>query len=150
MQPHDLFLEPCIGDNPLLRTPSSSGEWQHGQYWIALVSGAQCFGFLLYQTPLMDAVLPELVEALLSEAKAVRVEARRLLRIIAACQKITLTDLLKPYVRLISDWLPPKNRQNRLANLPITSQVAVIVSLFPPPPPCTVFVNFNRCTYLLT
>uniref|UniRef100_A0A0X3PBM4 PIK-related kinase FAT domain-containing protein n=2 Tax=Schistocephalus solidus TaxID=70667 RepID=A0A0X3PBM4_SCHSO len=77
-------------------------------------------------SPLMDSVLPELVDALLSEAKAVRVEARRLLRIIAAFQKVTLTDLLKPYVRLISDWLPPKNRQYRLANLPISSQVAVI------------------------
>ncbi|VDK37547.1 unnamed protein product [Taenia asiatica] len=77
-------------------------------------------------TPLMNAVLHELVEALLSENKVVRAHVRSLLSNIAECLSIPLASLLKPHIHLIGCWLPPKNRFHRLSNLPTSTQIAVL------------------------
>lgn len=74
----------------------------------------------------MNAILSELVEALLSETKVVRVHVRSLISNIAECLAIPLGSLLKPYIHLIDNWLPPKNRLHRLSNLPTSTQIAVL------------------------
>ncbi|CDS35832.1 PIK kinase FAT and Armadillo domain containing protein [Echinococcus multilocularis] len=78
------------------------------------------------QTPLMNAILHELVQAMLSETKVVRAQVRSLLSNIAECLSIPLGGLLKPHIHLIGCWLPPKNRFHRLSNLPTSTQIAVL------------------------
>ncbi|KAM7539597.1 hypothetical protein Aperf_G00000045134 [Anoplocephala perfoliata] len=81
---------------------------------------------VISQTPLMNAVLHELVESLLSETKVVRAQVRALLSVIAECLSMPLSSLLKPHIHLIDGWLPPKNRNQRLSCLPISTQIAVL------------------------
>lgn len=76
----------------------------------------------------MLAVLPEIIESLLSDAKAVREHARAMLTIIAESHAVPLSTLMKPHLHLIECWLPPRSRVNRLINLPVSTQIAVIVS----------------------
>ncbi len=76
----------------------------------------------------MTSVLQELVEALMSDTKGVREQARELLRITTKCfPSMTLSNLLKPHLHLIDAWLPPKSRLHRLTNLPTATQIAIIV-----------------------
>ncbi|VDD83203.1 unnamed protein product [Mesocestoides corti] len=89
-------------------------------------SDATASSSALTETPLMKAVLPELVEALLSETKVVREQARSLLRLVSECLSLPLGTILKPYLPLIDAWLPPKNRLNRLTSLPLSTQIAVL------------------------
>nr|CDS25899.2 transformation:transcription domain associated [Hymenolepis microstoma] len=81
---------------------------------------------IISQTPLINAVLNELVESLLSETKIVRTQVRNLLSVIAECLSIPLGTLLKPHIHRIDGWLPPKNRNHRLSCLPISTQIAVL------------------------
>ncbi|VDN95889.1 unnamed protein product [Rodentolepis nana] len=81
---------------------------------------------IISQTPLINAVLNELVESLLSETKIVRSQVRNLLSVIAECLSIPLGTLLKPHIHRIDGWLPPKNRNHRLSCLPISTQIAVL------------------------
>ncbi|VDL61863.1 unnamed protein product [Hymenolepis diminuta] len=81
---------------------------------------------VISQTPLMNAVLNELVESLLSETKIVRAQVRSLLSVIAECLSIPLGTLLKPHIHLIDGWLPPKNRSHRLSCLPLSTQIAIL------------------------
>ncbi|XP_018655091.1 putative transformation/transcription domain-associated protein [Schistosoma mansoni] len=77
-------------------------------------------------TALLDAVIIELLDSLLSETDSVRTEARCLLRLLAYTTEQPLCKLLAPHwYKRIGHVLPPK-QPNRLLDLPISTQLAVL------------------------
>lgn len=75
----------------------------------------------------MDAVIVELLDSLLSETDSVRTEARCLLRLLSYTIEQPLCKLLAPHwYKRIGHVLPPK-QPNRLLDLPISTQLAVLV-----------------------
>ncbi|CAH8662345.1 unnamed protein product [Schistosoma margrebowiei] len=77
-------------------------------------------------TTLLDAVIIELLDSLLSETDSVRTEARCLLRLLAYTIEQPLCKLLAPHwYKHIGHVLPPK-QPNRLLDLPISTQLAVL------------------------
>ncbi|VDP25685.1 unnamed protein product [Schistosoma mattheei] len=77
-------------------------------------------------TTLLDAVIVELLDSLLSETDSVRTEARCLLRLLSYTIEQPLCKLLAPHwYKRIGHVLPPK-QPNRLLDLPISTQLAVL------------------------
>ncbi|TNN09277.1 Transcription-associated protein [Schistosoma japonicum] len=77
-------------------------------------------------SPLLDAVIGELLDSLLSETDSVRTEARCLLRLIGLILGQPLCKLLaSQWYQRIGHVLPPK-QPCRLSDLPISTQLAVL------------------------